>query len=296
MPAAPPSNTEIFNMTSQQPTVSEADRFLFDVQGYIILRGALNRDEVAELNEAVERLENHPFDDEGWMANALRPGGRAPDPTCDRRTTSQVRLNGLLRLDPAFHQLVGHPATRPYLEAFMERPQVGNTWTITKTKGAPTGGWHRGLQPVDYTVHQGQIRTRMLNVVHFLTPNGPEDGCMVAVPGSHKNDVPVPSGEAYAGLKMPGCVAITGEPGDVLLFTEALLHTGIPKTTEGRRTNIYFNHVSLNFNVMTYSPQHNRHFCMPQSVVKQMTAEQQEMLSWMQHFKPVEAVHEMSDA
>ena len=40
-----------------------------------------------------------------------------------------------------------------------------------------------------------------------------------------------------------GALEFTGEPGDVMLFTEALVHTGAAKTTARRRTVLQYNHV-----------------------------------------------------
>ena len=53
---------------------------------------------------------------------------------------------------------------------------------------AQQGGWHRGVSTTDYSYRNGDIRSRMLNVVFLLTDNGPEDGCIVALPGSHKSN------------------------------------------------------------------------------------------------------------
>jgi hypothetical protein len=258
--------------------VSVEDRFLFDLQGFLVLREVLSAEECAAYRETLSRLESRSYDDP-WQAT-LSPGppGR---PTRETQVPSQLRLNGLPRLDPLFDELIDHPRVLPLLQEFVGLPQLINTWSISKTKGAPSGGWHRGVPPTDYSCRNGEIRSRMLNVVYFLTDNGPDDGCMVAIPASHKNNIDLPWRE-YPGLTMPGAVAITGRAGDVLLFSEAVLHDGLPKTSEGVRTNLYFNYVHAHYNVMTREPRNCHHFYFPPAIRERFTPARRELTAWME--------------
>jgi ectoine hydroxylase-related dioxygenase (phytanoyl-CoA dioxygenase family) len=266
--------------------VSDRDRFLFDLQGFLLLEGALSPDEISAYRAAVRRLESRDYDD-SWMANHLGPADAKPEPT-KHGAPPRLRMNGLLRLDDAFHALIDHPRILPYLEEFMDGPQVINTWSITKGPDAPPSAWHRGTPAEQYSVRNGKIRTAMLNVVWFLDDNGPEDGCMVAVPGSHKNGIDLDI-YAFPHEQMPGMRRIVGKAGDVFLFSESVFHDGARKTTPGTRTNLYFNYGARSFNVMTYSPEHNRHFCMPPEVRSRFSAKQREMTSWMEHCLAIEA-------
>jgi len=259
--------------------ISLEDKFLFDVQGFLLLEAVLSPEECATFLAVLERLETQTFEDE-WMQNVKIDA--PPLPTCDRSTTGTVRFNGLLRLDPVFDSLIDHPGTFPYLQEFMGEPQSVNTWSILKSRGADSGGWHHGLEPTNYNYRNGIIRSRMLNVVYFLTDNGPEDGCVVAIPGSHKNNIDL-EWHKYKGLEMPGAVAVTGKAGDVFLFSETVIHNGLPKTTDGRRINLYYNYTMRDFNVMTYSPQHNHYFCMPPSIRARFTPQQKDATRWMEH-------------
>jgi hypothetical protein len=262
--------------------VSDRERFLFDLQGCLLLEGALSPDEVRSYRALVRRQEAREHDD-SWMANAK--GSGKPSPTKEG-ASPRLRLNGLPRLDPGFDAIIDHPRVLPYLEEFMDRPQLVNTWSITKGPDAPPSAWHRGLPPEHYSARNGRIRSLMLNVVWFLDDNGPEDGCMVAVPGSHKNAIDIDLGAIPHG-EMPGARPIVGRAGDVFLFSECVLHDGLRKTTPGTRTNLYCNYGGLHFNVMTYSPEHNRHFCLPPEVRARFTPRQREMTSWMEHCQSI---------
>ncbi len=258
--------------------ITAEQRFLFDLQGFLLLRNVLSAEECAAFRATLERLEGQHFED-AWIGEVKAEG--EPAPTCDRRAPGSVHFNGLLRLDSSFDRLIDHPAVFPCLQDFMGEPQLMNTWSILKSRGAGAGGWHRGVEPYNYTYRNGVIRSRMLNVVYFLTDNGPEDGCIVAIPGSHKCNLDLAWGD-YKGLELPGSIPVTGRAGDVFMFSETTIHSGLPKTTDGRRVNLYYNYGTRDFNVMTYSPQHNHHFCMPPSIRARFTPQQQAATRWME--------------
>ena len=77
------------------------ERFLFDLQGFLILRGVLSPDECAAYLEKLYELEKGEYADE-WKTAV--PSGR---PTKETNVAHQIRLNGLPRLDPRFIQSLG---------------------------------------------------------------------------------------------------------------------------------------------------------------------------------------------
>ena len=260
------------------------EHFLFDLQGFILLRGVLSPAECGALNGVLQELEEREYED-AWQ-QALPPGavGR---PTRETQIPHQVRLNGLPNLDPSFDGLIGHPEVLPYLRAFMGEPQLINTWSIAKDQGTPSGGWHRGVPTTDYSYRDGHIRTRMLNTVYFLTDNGPDDGSVVALPGSHKSSFDL-HWRDYQGLEMPGSVAAVGRAGDVLLFSEAVIHDGLPKTSPGIRRNLYFNYVHAHYNVVMREPTNAYHFYFPPAVRARFDQTQRALTHWMEFTHPYE--------
>ena len=265
--------------------VTDDEKFLFDLQGFLILRGAIEPELVAALDAAVvanEVIEH----DESW-AEGLPVVTNAYF-TKDRWMEHQVRLNGLPRLDPVFDRLIAHPGYLPYLEEFMDQPQLINTWSISKYPGRGPTHWHHGLPPEDYSVRDGKISSPMLNVVTMLTPNHPGDGCLAVIPGSHKKNFKLDLKRwGMAGLDTPGAVEVTGEPGDVLLFTEALVHSGAAKTTARRRTALQYNHVARRRAASYMTDYHNaRHYWMPPSIRRRFTPQQKALTAWMDYTIP----------
>ncbi len=132
----------------------------------------------------------------------------------------------------------------------------------------------------------------MVNVITMLTPNHPGDGCFAVIPGSHKKNFTLDYGRwGRSGLDMPGAVEITGEPGDVMVMTEALVHTGSAKTTSRRWTTLQYNHVHSRlaagfcmFDDPGGTGLHNsRHTWMPPSIRERFTEEQKALTEYMDY-------------
>jgi hypothetical protein len=258
--------------------VPAADTFQFDAQGYLVLRGVLDEARCARYRAELDRLFEQEYDDP-WIAAGI------PGQTTVQITEGQRRLNGLPLWSDLFDEVISTPAVVDRLRQWMQMPQLVNTWAIDKTRGCPWGGWHRGLQPDDYTVRGGTVRTRMLNCVYLLTDNGPDDGCLAVVPGAHKSQIDLDMAD-YRQREMPGTVRLTGKAGDVVMFSETLFHTGAPKTTEGHRVNLYFNYIDATYNpamreAIAGRPGNVNHYVFPPEVRARFDDTQRELTEWM---------------
>ncbi len=49
-------------MAAQAVSVSAADRYLFDLNGFLVVRGVLSADEVASANAAIDRHQGYTLD------------------------------------------------------------------------------------------------------------------------------------------------------------------------------------------------------------------------------------------
>jgi len=282
---APVMTSVACSSTATPVAVTRENRFLFDVQGFLHLKGALNENDRLEMLAELTRLEQMEHDDSRYLNPG--PGGR-PAHRNKSVSSGQVRLDGLLRMSAAFDRCIDYPAVFPYLCDFIRGPQLINSWSISKERGCAAGGWHCGLGTEDYTVRHGRISTRMINTIFFLTDNGPDDGCVAVVPGSHKASFDYPYG-TLPGLDQPGSIAVPGKAGDILIFTEALQHTGLANTSGRRRSNLYFNHISSNFReASANSVEFSYTFAMPPHVRARFTPAQKQATSWMEFVKTID--------
>jgi hypothetical protein len=255
------------------------------VQGFIHLRGVIAESDRIALLDEITRQEKLEHDDNRW--NPTAHGGK-PDLPTKMVNDTQIRLNGLLRMSPVFDRCIDYPTVIPYLYGFLPNAQLGNSWSISKGLGVPPGGWHSGFPAEEYWVRNGRINTRSVNTVYFLTDNGPNDGCMAVIPGSHKANFGLDTTWG-AGLDAPGSIPVVGKAGDVLVFTESLLHTGLANTSGNRRVNLYFNNAAPNFCIPNLpSVAFSYNYAMPPHIRARFTPRQKAATAWMEYVKTID--------
>jgi ectoine hydroxylase-related dioxygenase (phytanoyl-CoA dioxygenase family) len=182
--------------------MTQIERYLFDVRGFLVRRGVLDEREVATLNAAVDALR-------------LPPAGP---------TIQSQRFTDHLATSPAFVGLLDHPAI---FEVVTE--VCGSTLRLDHSYGIVMGsrtsglGLHGGGTPFDpaqfYVVNDGRIHCGLVAVEWVLVDHPPGAGGFTCVPGSHRASFRVP-----ADLPADASVDVPMAAGDVVVFTEALVH------------------------------------------------------------------------
>jgi len=207
--------------------MTDHERYLFDLQGFIIVPNALSADEVAELN-------------------AIMDEHIAQECSADMRTH---RFVGLLHWGKAYRRLIDHPNVAPYLEEILGaqfRLDHDYADVIRAGKGPIGTTLHGGAAPFNpvfyYHVTNGRMFNGLVAVAFNLKDVNPGDGGFAAVPGSHKSNFPFPP--AWKELEtdnVPTCIQrVTGAAGTAIIFTEALTHGTLPwRGTHERRTLFY---------------------------------------------------------
>ena len=189
-----------------------------------------------------------------------------------------LRLSGLLRLSPAFDFLIGHERVMPYLENFVNRAMLVNTWYINKLQGKGSVGWHSGVDAFRHFSYEKKPFTSMLNMIWALDENNEETGCPLVLPGSHKRSFNFEG--RYHLLDMPGSVPVILHPGDVLLFSEATMHAGLPRKAPGSRKNLYINYIDGETGV-TNADGNLHHYWVPPEARARFPEEKQSLFEWM---------------
>ncbi len=194
------------------------EKFMFDVEGYIVIKNVLTPAQVAELNALADTV----FSEKKELA--------------DRRK-SQVSLWG-----PATQALIDQPVVMPYLlELLGPKFRVDHDYCIFMTKGGRAGGLHGGEGDREpdhwYKYRDGVMRNGLTVCTFFLTHANTGDGGFACVPGSHKsNFVDNLPEEVRMFKRVPHYVVQPAvEAGDALIFTEALVHGTMPWTADHER-------------------------------------------------------------
>lgn len=211
--------------------LSDEAKFRFDLQGYIVIPGVLSAQECERLSA---------LSDEVWP--------RQPEDGAFRRA-SNVSQWGKPFLD-----LIDHPTVLPYLiELLGGRVRIDHDYSIYMQRGAGAGDLHGGprLRETDhwYYYSDGVMRNGLTVATWALTGADSGDGGFVCIPGSHKTNflkqLPV---EVRRYERVPDCVYQPPlQAGDVLIFTEALIHGTAAWTADHERRTLLFK----------YSPPHS---------------------------------------
>jgi hypothetical protein len=235
--------------------MEETERYLFDLNGYLVLRNVLSDDQVAAMNAALdavgipEQLDDTPYFQTGFPADGEPLGSVYVPPESPGITGPADFFNGRLTdWSQEFRDLVDHQPVLPYLEM-----TLGSTFRLDNIVAVlarrvpgetPTFRLHNGGAPFNptefYLVRDGHIFNSMIAISYALTDSGPSDGGFGLVPGSHKAAFPIPpvfnqvSGASYPVVQIPL------RAGDAVIFTEATTHGALPWTAaHERRVVIY---------------------------------------------------------
>jgi len=225
-------------------TPSALDDFLFDLNGYLILKQAVGPDLLMRLNAAFDRFP--PLQPGQWQANAQRR---------DYTPQTGYELHNVVECGEPFEELIDHPGWIQYLRHYCgeEHSYVEGLFideaiaSIRKSGGHHPvhSGGYRGAIRGAYGYKNGVFRCGQCNIILALNKVGPGDGPTMLIPGSHKANFPHPlAGDYSKGDRMdtlPGAIPLYLEAGDALLFVDGIMHGGSSRTnpTGERRVTIY---------------------------------------------------------
>jgi hypothetical protein len=182
------------------------EKFLVDLQGYLVIKNVLTSDEVAELN-AIAEVKFPPV-----------PG--RPD----------RRQNNVSQWGAPYQKLIDHPKIVPYLvELIDSKFRLDHDYCIFMEPGAEGGSLHGGEGHEGdhwYKYRDGQIRNGLCVITFFLSDAEVGDGGFACIPGSHKSNFldAIPRDVLEWKKEAPYVVQPAVEAGDALFFTEALIH------------------------------------------------------------------------
>lgn len=197
--------------------LTDAERYHFDLHGFLVRHSALTTADVAELNAAIDAL----------------------GPPAAGDTIQSQRFSDHLGASVAFRALIDHPAVIDVVrELCGAHVRLDHAYGIVMAPGTSGLGLHGGGTPFDpaqyYVVCGGAIHTGLIAVQWALVDHPAGGGGLRCVPGSHKASFPPPSDLDALAVDVPLAA------GDVVVFTEALCHgTSQWQGPHERRTLLY---------------------------------------------------------
>jgi ectoine hydroxylase-related dioxygenase (phytanoyl-CoA dioxygenase family) len=211
--------------------MTEEQKYIFDVQGYIVLKNVVPQPVIAACNQALDRYENLPL-------------AEYPPPLClgTERTEQELYISNILEGDPAFRPLVDIPEVLDVVAEVTGGPyRLNHTYTIYRWGGGFTRLHMHGtpiISKCQYHCRNGQMVSTLTKAVFPMLDCGPEDGCFAVVPGAHKSNFRFPWGSHPE--ENPLLTPVPAAAGDAIIFTEALTHGSTVNRSKRRRRTLYY--------------------------------------------------------
>ena len=213
--------------------MSEEERYLFDLNGYLIVRNVLTPEEVAAANRAIDHHAAEMVErSDPALRNAVKgsalygtgPGRQDLGRVLEWPLAESAVFKSILahpRLVPLFHGILGKGYRMDHLPFVLAQNHGAEGFQLHGgTIDCNTGEYNMHLA---YTCHpQGQvIRTALLGCNVMLTDHNAGDGGFCVVPGSHKSNFKMPAGMVNAEERFHDyIVQPVTKAGDVVLFSE----------------------------------------------------------------------------
>jgi len=212
-------------------------KYLFDLNGFIIIRGVLSEEEIAAAHAAIDA--HTPLFKER-AEKALR-NTRDGTPLAGDGNTPRLDLGGMLGWPKPhcdiFRKMLCHPKLVPYLKELCgEGYRLDHQpLAIASEKGAEGFSLHGGTISAEgaytpylaYTYSHGKMHNNLLAASFSLVDHPAGSGGFIAIPGSHKANFPTPpaliDGSGHADLRGV-IVQPETKAGDVILFSEGTVH------------------------------------------------------------------------
>ena len=205
--------------------MTNEEKFIVDLEGYLVIKNVLSKDEMMEMNQVIDN------------------GNRNGSPS---------------RWGKLFNRLIDHPKILPYLiELIGPSVRLDHNYAVfmqngssgSRLHGGEDGGGYREEGDHWYKYRDGVIRNGLCVMAYNLTPAKLGDGGFTCIPGSHKSHFlrNLPDDVRYFKRQVHYVVQPEVEAGDVVFFTEALIHGTTTWTSEIERRSLLYK----------YSPGHS---------------------------------------
>lgn len=193
--------------------VTDAERYLFDLKGYLVVPKVLDTTMLKQLNRILD---------------------------------SGPPLEWLPELGGPFLDLLDHQRILPYLVEFVdERVRLDHAYGIQMEPGSPGLALHgspedRPRNAAWYYVRNGSISSGLTVVSFALTDVRAGAGGFVCIPGSHKANFECPYLDLSADRDVPWLTHVELSAGDAVIFTEALTHGSLDWAGPGIRRALFY--------------------------------------------------------
>ena len=245
--------------------MNETEKFLFDINGYIVVRNALTPQQVHDLKEKLNMRLSAKSHYSWKNKNDVKDAPNDPvikdrilhfgsDRAWPKKDELMCSSPSLLEWGGTYIELLDLPSIKPYLETLigknyrLDHDYANVFGDINGSRrgrlaihggGGGAGGPNDLVGPTDggqcyYRYNNGTFYNGLVAVAFELNSLEPDDGGFACIAGSHKANFPVPKEFKPPNIftnqdELPECVTkVAVNAGDAIIFTEALSHGTVP--------------------------------------------------------------------
>lgn len=220
-------------------------KYLFDLNGFIIVRNVLSSEEVKAANAAINRHEDQFIERsdpslrnavEGTALYGSGPGRKDLGRVLEWGTEDSKVFKSILaheRLLPFYHGLLGKGYRMDHLPFVIRQDMGGEGFQLHGgTIDCSSGEYNPFLA---YSCNQGKLHNALLGANVILEDHNPGDGGFCVVPGSHKSNFKMPKGMLNGDMHSEFIMQPATNAGDVVLFSEGTVHGAMAWTPRDRQ-------------------------------------------------------------
>ena len=226
--------------------ISKIDKYLFDLNGFIVIQNALNKLEVKACNKIIDKLKKLKHNEWEGYVHGHNYGGK-----------EGLNLQQIYEAGKPFEKLIDHPSWINHMLEFVGGDGtfdhqhgplfIDENFANVRGPGDAIGihsGNQEGTQRGHYRYENGKMHSGQVNILVALTDIGKGDGGTVVIPASHKANFKHPEFDQNKMLKggkvshaafMTGAKEVYLKQGDALLFVDSLFHGSAKRANKGER-------------------------------------------------------------
>jgi ectoine hydroxylase len=227
--------------------MTDAERYLFETTGLLIVPDALSPEETAACQAASERL--HSNLEFVQKQNVMQAGGEPPKSIAEWQGGGLQQLDNAWEPEPAFEALIDHPSVIEKVRALFGDTFILHSSWNTMLPGTDATGVHPDPNPKT-GFHQdgtGSYGFNMMGNNNGLGGTGgptplvqlrigfvmtdlsePGVGQLAVIPGSHNAKMSLPAAFSEDPSLMSIAVEVNAKPGTAILFHQGVYHTSTP--------------------------------------------------------------------
>lgn len=200
--------------------MTELQKYLFDLRGYLIIEHVLTPNQIADLNHLID----------GHSSELDLESGK-------------LHTGGFLTWGQPFIDLLDHETLMPLLKFILgDGFRLDHYYAIYLNQGADRLNLHGGNTPYDppeyYHFRNGNMHNGLTVASWNLSDTGPEHGGFCCIPGSHKVNYSCPPEIREEHYECDAVVIPEARAGSLVIFTEALTHGTAPWTAAHQRRSL----------------------------------------------------------